>query len=126
MEFEKYIYNKPKPTPPTKPILKGQTPRDHREYADRLEIFEGEKMAYDDKLARWYEGRSGLFRKFKEDLIKEAGIAHLPRACQIFDFAWNHCSDNDNPYEDTYSFIMDMVALFPIPSVQSQGHDESV
>jgi hypothetical protein len=113
MEFEKYIYNKPKPQAPSKPVLKGKTPQDHRDYADALEIYERKMIDNKAELSTWYDERAALFEQFQYDLFIEAGIAHLPKRKAIFDFAWKHCYENDNPYEDTYTFVIELVELFP-------------
>lgn len=100
MDFEKYILPEPKRILPIKPLLKGQTPSDYRNYADMLEAYDIEMIQHKKQLAAWREKKEAMDKAFKEDLFKELGISNHPKREKIFEMAYDeHHYDLEGLYD---------------------------
>lgn len=104
MDFEKYIFNTPRPTQPTRPVLTGKTPQHHRDYADKLEVYNEEMIEFKKELQSWYEAKDALHAQFKQDLLKTLDIANHEKADKLFDMAWEERHDEglEAVYEYAY------------------------
>lgn len=109
MDFEKYIFNTPRPTQPTRPVLTGKTPKDHRDYADKLEVYNEEMIEFKKELGAWYEAKDAMRDKFKQDLLIELGIANHPKADKVFEMAWD--DRHDEGHEAVYEYASDLADL---------------
>jgi len=110
MDFEQYIFNEPKPLQPQRPVLKGKTANDHREYADLLEAYDGAMIIFKKKLEGWYERKDAKRNQFKEDLLKELrlGIYPTDKVEKLWDMAWER---NDEGLEAVYDYACELAKL---------------
>lgn len=109
MEFEKYIFTKPKPQYPSKPVLMGKTPKDHRDYADKLEAWQNGEKDYKVEMNKWYQERTDLHNQFKHDLLNELNILNHPKSEKLFQMAWDERNYDGLPA--VYDYAYDLAEL---------------
>lgn len=81
-----------------------------REYADKLEAYEGGKTSHRERIAAYHAETRRLEAQFQADLEEQYGMKGHPKAGALFNKAWErgHSSGYQevaNYYDDLYELI---------------------
>jgi hypothetical protein len=69
---------------------KDSTPEDYHRYADELEEWNKDMVAYYAKSEKCRQKQFLLNEKFKEDVLAEFGLTGHPKADKVYAMAWEH------------------------------------
>jgi hypothetical protein len=97
------------PARPNKPILKGSTPQDHREYADALETYNFLFKAYEVAMAERKTDQRRLDEEYKQACFRQLGIAGHPKREILWDKAYS-LSRDEGMYQ-VYMTMYELIAL---------------
>ena len=109
-------YNTPYPTRPEKPFHKiGLVNTDSkklREYADALDIYEGELKIYKPELEAYQENKRKINSVIEGYIREVSGLNAIPEQYRDKVYGYAHEHGHSAGYSETYNILLDLVSIF--------------